>query len=233
MPLILCIETATTMCSVALGRDGKLLASKEMNAGYTHAENLTVFIEEVMKEANVKFADLDAVAVSKGPGSYTGLRIGVSAAKGLCYGLDKPLIAINTLRQMAANRKSDSRFLFAGGEAKKIYLCPMIDARRMEVYTAVYDKNGSEVEPVSAKVIDENSFADLLNENKIIFFGDGASKCKEALSHYSSAIFIDNIYPSAKAMLELAEEKFTKKEFEDVAYFEPFYLKDFVSTKKS
>jgi tRNA threonylcarbamoyladenosine biosynthesis protein TsaB len=229
MSLILSIETATTMCSVALGRDGRLLAFKELNAGYTHAENLTVFMEEVMKTAGMEFSQLDAVAVSKGPGSYTGLRIGVSAAKGLCYALDKPLISIGTLRAMVPLllsthpelRSADSRLF-----------CPMLDARRMEVYCAVYDASGKEVMPVTAKIIDESSFSGLLNEHRVVFFGDGAAKCKEALSHHDNAIFKENIFPSAKAMAALAEEKFQKKEFEDVAYFEPFYLKGFVGTKK-
>jgi tRNA threonylcarbamoyladenosine biosynthesis protein TsaB len=224
LPKILCIETATTMCSVALGRDGQLLAAKELNAGYTHAENLTVFIEEVMKEAGIAFPALDAIAVSKGPGSYTGLRIGVSAAKGLCYALDRPLISVDTLYSMF------SAVSQLPGHGSPLY-CPMLDARRMEVYCAVYDQQGRVVEPVSAKIIDENSFSDLLNERSMVFFGDGADKCKEALSHHDHAAFIDNIYPTAKAMVPLAEEKFKKNQVESVAYFEPFYLKDFVGKK--
>ena len=222
MSLILCLETATTMCSVALGKDGEIIAFKERNEGFTHSENLTIFIQEVLTEAKLSVKDLDAIAVSKGPGSYTGLRIGVSTAKGLCYGLEKPLISISTLYSMFVQSKSQIPTLF----------CPMLDARRMEVYCAVYDEKGSVVKEVAADIINENSFAELLNENKIIFFGDGAAKCKEALSYHDHAIFVDNIFPSAKAMVMLAEEKFLKKDFEDVAYFEPFYLKDFVGTTK-
>ena len=229
MAIILCIETATTMCSVALGKDGKLIAHKELNEGYTHAENITVFIQDVITQAKTGISQLDAVAVSKGPGSYTGLRIGVSSAKGLCYALDKPLIAVETLEHFSL---SQSRLRTPDLNHPALF-CPMLDARRMEVYCAVYDKEGNEVLPVSAKIIDENSFSDLLNENKIIFFGDGASKCKEALSHHDNAHFIDGVYPSAIAMISIAEEKFTKNEFADPAYFEPFYLKDFVGKKLS
>lgn len=228
MALILCIETATTMCSVALGRDGKVIASKELNSGYTHAENLTLFIEEALTQAKIKFSELDAVAVSKGPGSYTGLRIGVSSAKGLCYALEKPLISMSTLYSMF----TIAQRLQTTNHQLQTLFCPMLDARRMEVYCAVYDENGKEVRPVAAEIIDENSFAELLNEHRMIFFGDGAEKCKAILDHHDNAFFMDDVFPSARAMVALAEEKFSKKEFEDVAYFEPFYLKDFVGTTK-
>jgi tRNA threonylcarbamoyladenosine biosynthesis protein TsaB len=222
LALILNIETATTMCSVSIGKDGKLVALKELNGDYTHAENLTLFIEAVVKQAGIQLADLDAIAISKGPGSYTGLRIGVSTAKGLCYSLDKPLIAINTLQHLS----------LALSEGEDTLLCPMIDARRMEVYCAVYDSNGNEIIPTAAEIIDENSFADLLKKGKMVFFGDGAAKCKETFSSNSNAVFRDNIYPSAKNMIPLSEKAFTDKQLEDVAYFEPFYLKDFVAGKK-
>jgi tRNA threonylcarbamoyladenosine biosynthesis protein TsaB len=222
LALILNIETATTMCSVSIGKDGKLVALKELNGDYTHAENLTLFIEAVVKQAGIKLSDLDAIAISKGPGSYTGLRIGVSTAKGLCYSLDKPLIAINTLEHLS----------LALSEGEGILLCPMIDARRMEVYCAVYDSNGNEIIPTAAEIIDENSFADLLKKGKMVFFGDGAAKCKETFSSNSNAIFRDDIYPSAKNMIPLSEKAFNAKQLEDVAYFEPFYLKDFVAGKK-
>jgi tRNA threonylcarbamoyladenosine biosynthesis protein TsaB len=226
MALILNLETATTACSVALGRNGKLLALKELNADYTHAENLTIFIEDVLQQADLRLQDLDAIAVSKGPGSYTGLRIGVSTAKGLCYSLDKPLIAINTLQHMA-----QAMLRSALPEAASSLLCPMIDARRMEVYCAVY-KNEEELLPTSAEIIDEHSFAALLKDNSILFFGDGASKCKSVLSQNKHALFMDDFYPSAKDMIALSEKAFAEKAFEDVAYFEPFYLKDFVAGKK-
>lgn len=228
MALILNIETATTVCSVSVAQDGKLLAFKEQDGDYSHAENLTVFIQEVIKEANIKLSQLDAIAVSKGPGSYTGLRIGVSTAKGLCYSLEKPLIAVNTLEHLSTSISPKQ------GEL----ICPMIDARRMEVYCAVYDINYNCIMPTCAKIIDEASFAEFLSplesdrERRIIFIGDGAAKCKDVLSKNSNAIFVDNVFPSAKNMVTLTEQAFSKKQFEDLAYFEPFYLKDFVAGKK-
>ncbi|MFL5765156.1 MAG: tRNA (adenosine(37)-N6)-threonylcarbamoyltransferase complex dimerization subunit type 1 TsaB [Bacteroidia bacterium] len=226
MSLILNIETATTACSVSLGQNGKLLALKELNADYTHAENLTLFIEEVMKQSGKKLSQLDAIAVSKGPGSYTGLRIGVSTAKGLCYALEKPLISIDTLRSLA--------FAVVGVEEWQAdtLCCPMLDARRMEVYCAVYDSGLNCIRETAAEIIDENSFSDLLKDRKVIFFGDGAAKCKEVLSKNANAGFIDNIFPSAKDLVALSESAFNHKQFEDLAYFEPFYLKDFVAGKK-
>jgi tRNA threonylcarbamoyladenosine biosynthesis protein TsaB len=229
MALILNIETATTVCSVALAKDGDLLAFKEQNGDYSHAENLTLFIEDVLKQANSNLSDLDAVAVSKGPGSYTGLRIGVSTAKGLCYSLNKPLIAINTLEHISS---SVSKTLNSQLSTLNSLYCPMLDARRMEVYCAIYDSLNAEIKSTSAEIIDEHSFADILSENIIYFFGDGASKCKEILSVNKNALFIDAVFPSAKNMISLSEQSFANKEFEDVAYFEPFYLKDFVAGKK-
>jgi tRNA threonylcarbamoyladenosine biosynthesis protein TsaB len=223
MTLILGIETATKNCSVALFKDGVLMAEKQhMADGYTHAEQLTLFIEEVVNSAAISLKDVDAVALSKGPGSYTGLRIGTSTAKGLCYALEIPLLAISTLKAMA----------FAMTESKKsaIY-CPMIDARRMEVFSALFDKNNKEIRGVQADVVDEKTYAEFL-ENEVLFFGDGALKCKEIINH-KNAKFIEGIFPSAKDIGILANTKFENKEFEDVAYFEPFYLKDFVAGKKS
>ncbi|MCB9360521.1 MAG: tRNA (adenosine(37)-N6)-threonylcarbamoyltransferase complex dimerization subunit type 1 TsaB [Flavobacteriales bacterium] len=362
MSLILGIETATKMCSVALSDENGLLALKEVGGEYSHAENLNLFIEEVCKEAGKKLSEIDAIAVSKGPGSYTGLRIGVSAAKGFCFSLNIPLISVDTLQAMAKNpslilhkgektpgyyttdgqmwnllhekaknhRKKPTeaemvlwkflrakqlgfkfrrqhpvdRFIpdfvciekkliievdgkihdyqqeedrirteilneqgfkvirytndevlgnvnsvvqkikielnllplgacseFISEEIERsVLFCPMIDARRMEVYTALYDTEGNKIEDISAKIIDENSFEKELKANKIIFFGDGAEKCRVVLESNPDAIFIDNIHPSAKYVNELAIEKFKNKEFEDVAYFEPFYLKDFIAT---
>lgn len=235
MALLLCLETATTVCSVALAKDRKVLALREVNQGYTHSENLTVFTDQVLKEAGCSFAELDAVVVSKGPGSYTGLRIGVSAAKGFCFALDKPLIAVNTLRSMAYGVRSTMDPSIALSEEKTtgngILLCPMIDARRMEVYCAFYDLDNNEIRPTSAEIIAADSFSDLLEDNKVIFFGDGSSKCRQTLTH-PNAVFLDNAFPSAAYLVQLAEDKFQDKKFEDVAYFEPYYLKDFVAGGK-
>jgi tRNA threonylcarbamoyladenosine biosynthesis protein TsaB len=229
LALILNIETATTVCSVSLAKDGQLLALKELNSGYTHAENLTLFIEDVMSQANEKLTNIDAVAVSKGPGSYTGLRIGVSSAKGLCYALDKPLIAINTLRHLSLQVSSNQQSTINNQQS---LFCPMIDARRMEVYCALFDSDNNEVRATSAEIIDEHFLSDLIEANTIYFFGDGAAKCKPLLSKHSNAVFIDTVVPSAKDMIALSEDYYSKKQFEDLAYFEPFYLKDFVAGKK-
>ena len=219
MPLILNIETSTQVCSVALAEDGKILALKEQGGAYTHAENLTLFIESVFAESSRIPEQLSAVAISIGPGSYTGLRIGVSTAKGLCYALQKPLIAIQTLEALA--HVSIDKTL-----AEEALLCPMLDARRMEVYCALYTLKGELVEPVQAKIIDANSFSEYLQKSKIIFLGDGTDKCKSIITH-PHAIFRGDLLPSAKFMVSLAEEAFTNKQFADVAYAEPFYLKEF------
>ena len=223
MANILLIETATQVCSVALSIDGKIVSVKEQSGQNLHASNLTLFIEEVIQSAALTYPDLDAVAVSKGPGSYTGLRIGVSTAKGLCYALEKPLIAIETLRMMAAGFAAE----YPGYPG---LICPMIDARRMEVYTSIFNSNLDVVEPTSAKIIDEESFSDLLSQHKITFIGDGAAKCAEALQAPNAA-FNDLNYNSSKYMCALAHEAYLSGSFEDVAYFEPFYLKDFVVTQ--
>jgi tRNA threonylcarbamoyladenosine biosynthesis protein TsaB len=229
MNLILQIETATTVCSVALAEDGRVLACKEVEQRNIHAEKITVFIDEVLNEAGKNYAELDAIAVSSGPGSYTGLRIGVSTAKGLSFALDKPLIAIDTLGAMADGYKLRN----AIGNDTNLLLCPMIDARRMEVFTAVFDIDGNVVQPVSAEIIDENSFSDLLKNNRIIFFGDGAEKCREVLGVHPNATIIDGFSNSAEYLTKRAKEKYFEKDFVDVAYFEPYYLKDFIAGKKS
>jgi len=221
MSLILGLETSTKICSVAVSDGNRLLALKEEGGEYSHSEKLTVFIQEVLKEAGLKLSEIDAIAVSKGPGSYTGLRIGVSVAKGLCYSLNKPLISVDTLQAMALGMTQTERV--------DLY-CPMIDARRMEVYTALYDAENKIVEPVSAKIIDENSFSKELKNQKIIFFGDGSDKCKDVLKDNSNTFFSTQGLPSAQHINQIALEKFNKKEFEDVAYFEPYYLKDFIAT---
>jgi len=224
MALILNIETATRACSVALSSGGLVLCVKESLEKNAHSSKLTVFIEEVMREAGKSFAELDAVAVSKGPGSYTGLRIGVSTAKGICYGIDRPLIAIGTLEAMAKGLESPG----TPAPGTPALFCPMIDARRMEVYNALFDGNLNTIRETSAEIIDENSFRELLQSHIIIFAGDGAEKCKPILGLHPNAKFIDDFFPSAIHMAALAEKKFLDGSFEDVAYFEPFYLKDFI-----
>lgn len=219
MAFILNIETATKNCSVSLTENGKILALKESNDGnYSHAEKLHPFIQDVFKEANLSIDKIDAVAVSKGPGSYTGLRIGVSAAKGLCFAKNKPLISINTLGSLANTVTVNSGFIV-----------PMLDARRMEVYSAVYNANHQQIRAIKAEIIDENSFSEYLSEDNVYFVGDGAEKCKEIIKS-KNAVFIDATFPSAKEMAMLSYDKYKISDIEDVAYFEPFYLKDFVVT---
>jgi tRNA threonylcarbamoyladenosine biosynthesis protein TsaB len=223
---ILNIETSSTVCSVSLSKNDELISFKEINDGFTHAENLHIFIEEVLKAANISVKDLNAVAISKGPGSYTGLRIGVSAAKGLAFSLNIPLIALDTLQIMTNSA-------LVKNETNVVY-CPMIDARRMEIYTAVYDKDLKQLKETEALIVDEKSIQPFSKFDKIYFFGDGMQKCKEVLSTLKNAHFIDSILPSAKNMCDLSYKKYSEKKFEDVAYFEPFYLKDFlILTKKN
>ena len=214
---ILNLETSTKNCSVALAENGKTVAIREMSEeGYSHAEFLHVFIEEVLSEANITFKDLSAVAVGQGPGSYTGLRIGVSAAKGLCYALDIPLISINTLLTMAKNVTVPVGLIV-----------PMIDARRMEVYTVVYDKNYNIIEAISAKILDENSFNNI--SEKIYIVGDCQDKVKTTLTDSKFTFLENHKYPTAATMSDMSYDKFLRQDFEDVAYFEPLYLKDFWS----
>ena len=220
MARIIHLETSTTLCSVALANNGELVALREVNDGYKHAENIGKFIQECLDEGGITAHDLDAVAVGSGPGSYTGLRIGVSTAKGLAFAIEKPLIAIPTLRTMSL----DSRLREFDG-----VLVPMIDARRLEVFCAVYNNEGLEIEPARAEILDEHSYADLLAQEKVAFFGDGAAKFKDIVKH-ENASFFEDVWPSTIQMIQPALEKFKHKLFEDVAYFEPFYLKDFVAT---
>lgn len=222
MAIILQIETATPVCSVALSVNGKTIALKEEAAQNIHAAKLTLFIDEVMHSCSLKYADLDAIAVSKGPGSYTGLRIGVSTAKGLCFALDKPLICMNTLQMMA------NGYMLQNPDYNGL-ICAMIDARRMEVFTATYDRNLEEVEATNAKIVDETSFNSILETNKITFIGDGAEKCKLVLTH-QNANFSSFNFNSAANMSAIVLKDYITQNFEDVAYFEPFYLKDFVFT---
>ncbi|MFL9830411.1 tRNA (adenosine(37)-N6)-threonylcarbamoyltransferase complex dimerization subunit type 1 TsaB [Flavobacterium sp. ST-87] len=215
---ILNIETATKNCSVSIAKNGKTIICNQIaEEGYSHAERLHVFIEESIAAAGINFKDLVAVAVSQGPGSYTGLRIGVSAAKGLCYALGIPLIAVDTLQALAAQAKVD------GG-----LIIPMLDARRMEVYSAVFSANLEQKRSILAEVITEESFQEL--EEKLYFVGDCADKCKEVLTKFNFVFLEDIKYPSANEMSALSYEKFLKEDFVDVAYFEPYYLKDFMIT---
>lgn len=220
---ILNIETSTKACSVALHKNGELIVSREdVTTNFSHSEKLLKFISKLFSDAKLSLSDLDAIAVSMGPGSYTGLRIGVSTAKGLCYGLDIPLISISTLKAMSFGMAL---------EIKADLYCPMIDARRMEVYSAFFDINNTEVRKIQADIIDENSYKKELDK-KVVFFGDGSEKIKEKIKH-ENAMFVSNFHPSAKNMGLLSYQKFNKSLFEDLAYFEPFYLKDFVAGRKS
>ena len=222
MALLLAIETTTKNCSVALFENSNLLHLKEQNSDeYLHAEKLTLFIKEVVKNTNITLKEIDGIVLSKGPGSYTGLRIGTSTAKGLCYSLTIPLVSVSTLKTMAfgMSKKQDYKFY-----------CPMIDARRMEVFASIYDQSNNEVREIRADIVDEYIYAQFL-QDKVLFFGDGALKCK-AIINNPNAHFIDGVFPSAKDMGVLGFDKFIKKDFEDIASFEPYYLKDFLVGKK-
>jgi len=215
---ILNIETATKQCSVSIAKEGKTIVCKEVaEEGYSHAERLHVFIEDCVKEAGISYKDLAAIAVSQGPGSYTGLRIGVSAAKGLCYALGIPLIAVDTLKALAAQVKVTSGVIV-----------PMLDARRMEVYSAVFDSNLESLRAIQAEIITEDSFQEL--EGNVYFVGDCAAKCKEVLTKTNFVFLEDVVYPSAKEMSAFSYQKFLNNDFVDLAYFEPYYLKDFIIT---
>ena len=214
--MILCLETATPSCSVALVHNGEVLACEEDPKGQNHSEKITLFIDKVMKKAGISYDQLDAVAVSMGPGSYTGLRIGVSTAKGICYTVSKPLIAVETLHAMAYGCKNNG------------ILIPMIDARRMEVYAAIYDENVNKIKDTEAVIIDGNSFSELKKDHHLFLFGDGADKCAELFENDDKITVIKEFYCSARYMNVIAQRKLNAKDFVDVAYFEPFYLKNFV-----
>ncbi len=216
---ILNIETSTKNCSVALAKEGNTIFIKEIaEQNFSHSEKLHLFIDEVLKQAGISYKELSAIALSKGPGSYTGLRIGASTAKGLCFALDIPLIALDSLQILALQVTH-----------KDGLIIPMIDARRMEVYTATFDSNHNKISDTQALIIDENSFSQITQ--KTYFIGDGAEKCKPFLQR-ENLIFLDQIiYPSAQEMSLLSYEKFVAQEFENIAYFEPFYLKEFFTGK--
>lgn len=225
MALILCIETGTDICSVGLARDGELISLRESVEGRDHAKQVGVFVDELLHETGVDPDELDAVAVGKGPGSYTGLRIGVSFAKGLCYGLGIPLIAVGSLDALVEVAREDFEAGILDVEQwDKALLCPMVDARRMEVYTQMFTSSGEPMSDVAAEIITAESFAKERAENQLVIFGNGASKCCE---YMPDARYV-NITPSARGLVRLAERRLQAGEVEDIAYFEPFYLKDFV-----
>lgn len=211
------------MCSVALSKNGELVVLKETNKGMSHSTKLSLFVEQALQEAKITVKDLSAVAVSAGPGSYTGLRIGVSTAKGICFGSDLPLISVSTLQAIAnAGAKQV--------ESKEALICPMLDARRMEVYSAIYDVKNRVKSKDEAVVVENDSYQNLLEKTEVYFCGNGAPKTKEILTHHN-AKFIDGVETSAENMVSISWNKFQNKEFEDLAYYEPFYLKSFVAGK--
>tara|TARA_R110000796_G_scaffold41772_4_gene103626 strand:- start:238187 stop:238858 length:672 start_codon:yes stop_codon:yes gene_type:complete len=223
MAILLNLETATTNCSVSVAKDGELVLLKELDsANYSHAEQLHVFIEDVLKEASISLHQINGIAVSKGPGSYTGLRIGVSAAKGLCFSLDVPLISVPTLESMAQqSKKSNYNFII-----------PVLDARRMEVYSTVFDTDLNEIRETKAEIINEESFLEFAEKGTVLILGSGAEKCKEVLKN-KNFNFDTTSVPSAKEMAILSYKKFKENDFENIAYFEPYYLKDFILQKKA
>lgn len=221
MSTLLCIETSTQVCSCTLSQNGEIILNKESFQQQSHATLLGVFVNEIMGFVRENNLELDAVGVSSGPGSYTGLRIGVSQAKGLSFGLDVPLISLSTPEIMADMAKSSVE--------KDVLLCPMIDARRMEVYATFFDASLNIIRKTSPDIVDENSYRDLLNWNRIVFFGNGSEKCKTKINH-PNASFLSDMHPLASGMVPLAEKAFAEEKFENSAYFEPFYLKEFVAT---
>ena len=227
MALILCIETGTDICSVGLVNNGELISLRESDSGRDHAKKVALFVDELLTENNIDPVQIDAVAVGEGPGSYTGLRIGVSFAKGLCYALSCPLIAVNSMEALANVAIEDYEAgIIDIDEWHNATLCPMVDARRMEVYAQLFNTKGESCSEVSAEIITEESFSQVRNQSRLIIFGSGAAKCTEVLSD-ATAI---EITPSVRGMAKLAQKAFDANDFVDVAYFEPFYLKNFVVT---
>ena len=225
-PTILYIETATDVCSVALSRGAEVIGLKEEAGGNNHAKHLLPFVDEVLKQGGCTVSDLNGVAVSVGPGSYTGLRIGVSTAKGIAYTAGIPVMAVGTLESIAQGARES----WTDASTEPLQIVPMLDARRMEVFTTRYDFDMQSLEEVSAKIVDENTFAELLSEHKVLFCGNGMPKCREILSANSNAFFAE-VPVSAKNMLPAALRKWQNSDFENVAYFEPFYLKEYVAAK--
>jgi tRNA threonylcarbamoyladenosine biosynthesis protein TsaB len=245
MGSILCLETSSRVCSVAIGCDGQILACNESEKENAHSSALTALVDRSLQQAGTGLSGIDAIAISMGPGSYTGLRIGVATAKGFCYSLDKPLISVPTLKSLALGireyleiKSPSNQFIpdYPVRESKDFALntyliCPMLDARRMEVYCAVYDQSLNEIFPVSAQIINSGSFSELLGKNRLVFAGEGALKCKPFLDNNPNSFFPDNFKLSARFLYPLADEKFSRHEYENLAYFEPFYLKDFIAGK--
>ena len=227
MERIILIETSTALCSAALAEDGAIVSYKESSAPKAHASLTAVFVQEMLSERGLTISDCDAVCVSMGPGSYTGLRVGVSTAKGLCFGSGKPLLSVGTLDTLVAQAVAERLTVIPGLTGDLRYIIPMVDARRMEVYTAVFD-HYRQITETSPMIIDENSFAEQLAEGPCLFIGDGAGKCADVIRH-PNAHFCQ-CWPKASAMLAPALAAYKEKRFEDVAYFEPFYLKEFVAT---
>lgn len=225
MSLILCIETGTDICSVGLSRDGELISLRESDEGRDHARNVALFVDELLRENDIAAEELSAVAVGMGPGSYTGLRIGVSFAKGLCYGLQIPLVAVGSLDSMVQVAREDHEAgIIDVDNWSDAVLCPMVDARRMEVYTQMFDTQGLPLNEVKAEIVTEESFKEWRNERQLVIFGNGATKCREVLN---DATYI-NVTPSARGLAALAHQRLEAGQTEDIAYFEPFYLKDFI-----
>lgn len=225
MSLILCIETGTDICSVGLSRDGELISLRESDEGRDHARNVALFVDELLRENDIAAEELSAVAVGMGPGSYTGLRIGVSFAKGLCYGLQIPLVAVGSLDSMVQVAREDHEAGIVDVDNwNDAVLCPMVDARRMEVYTQMFDTQGQPLNEVKAEIVTEESFKEWRNERQLVIFGNGAAKCREVLN---DATYI-NVTPSARGLAVLAHQRLEAGQTEDIAYFEPFYLKDFI-----
>lgn len=219
--LILNIDTATTVCSVALAKDGQLIALKENNEGLNHSVLLGTYVDEILRENGLSVEELDAIAVSMGPGSYTGLRIGVSLAKGLCFGAGKPLLAVPTLQALALSVTNELK--------EEALYCPMLDARRMEVYTAIFDQSNRTIVDTKAEIVTTDSFADALAGQTVYFFGNGSEKVRHLLTS-PNARFISGVETSARHLIPLSERLYQAGQFADVAYFEPFYLKDFIAT---
>ena len=226
--MILCLETATNLCSVALCDNAGVVSLRESDESKSHASMLTVFIEEIFKHNGIRARDLSAVAVSKGPGSYTGLRIGVSVAKGIAYAATIPLIATETTLSMFWGIRDNHSF-GTESDANSLF-CPMLDARRMEVYYAIYDSKGNKIKEISAEVINETSFVNIPQSQKIIFFGDGALKCREVINR-KNALFATDFSISASHMYKPVLNAYNDHKFENVAYFEPLYLKDFITSR--
>ncbi len=229
MALILNIESSTEVCSVSLAKHGDIIQTLENPAGQNHAKLLTVFIQEIFSKNDIPIKTLDAVAVSGGPGSYTGLRIGVASAKGICYGLNIPLIAITSLAAMS-HQVIQYAADYGLPDEENLVFCPMIDARRMEVYAALFDQKEQMIREIKADIVDHLSYLGYLEKGKVVFFGNGASKCKGIISH-PNALFIDHVATSASYMTALSEKAYLEKNFVNLAYYEPFYLKDFIATK--